>query len=64
MRNLSKVSLLRAACACSVSVYLIFGTIGCDGGSAPATGTGSSLPPEIKQGNENMENFMKNQPKK
>jgi hypothetical protein len=64
MRDLPKVSLARLACACSVMAYLTFGVIGCGGNSGPPTGTGSTLPPEAKQANENMENFMKNQQKK
>jgi hypothetical protein len=64
MRSLPKVSLKRLACACSLMAYLTFGMVGCGGNSGPATGTGSELPPEAKQANKNMEEFMKNPPKK
>jgi hypothetical protein len=63
MRRILSSSLTRLACAISTSALLIIGPIGC-GGSDTTTGTSSTLPPEATQANKNMEDFMKNQPKK
>ena len=49
---------IRLACMLSVTTLLVFGHIGCDGGSTTATGTGQ-LAPEAKEANKNMEDFMK-----
>jgi hypothetical protein len=52
----------RLACVFSVTTLLVFGHIGCDGGSSTQTGTVGQLPPEAKEANKNMEDFMKSQP--
>jgi hypothetical protein len=56
----------RLACVFSVTTLLVFGHIGCDGGSSTETGTVGQLAPEAKEANKNMEDFMKTQapPKK
>jgi hypothetical protein len=43
----------------SVTTLLVFGHIGCDGGSSTETGTPGQLPPQAKEANKNMEDFMK-----
>ncbi len=64
MRDLPEVSPVRLACDCLLAAFLGTGVLGCGGGSAPATGTESKLPPEAEQANNNMQDFMKNQGKK
>jgi hypothetical protein len=64
MRSCASSYLTRVACGLSVAVFLVFGTLGCDGGSSTTTGKSGDLPPEAKQANKNMEDFMKNQPAK
>jgi hypothetical protein len=49
---------IRFACMLSVTTLLVFGHIGCDGGSTTTTETGQ-LAPEAKEANKNMEDFMK-----
>jgi hypothetical protein len=61
MRSCASSYFTRVACGLSVTTFLIFGSIGCDSGSGPATGTGGQLPPEAKKANESMENFAKQQ---
>jgi hypothetical protein len=53
---------IRLACVLSVTTLLVFSHIGCDGGSSTATGTVGELPPEAKEANKSMENFMKTSP--
>jgi hypothetical protein len=59
MRSCASSYLTRVACAVSVTTFLVFGTIGCDGGSGKAVGTGGELPPEAKKANNAMEDFEK-----
>jgi hypothetical protein len=51
----------RLACVLSVTTLLVFGHIGCGGGSSTETGTADQLPPEAKEANKNMQDFMKTQ---
>ncbi len=64
MRNLSQVFPTRFLCASAAAAFLAFGVLGCGGDSGQATGPSGDLPPEAKEANKNMEDFMKNQPKK
>ncbi len=49
------------ACVLSVTTLLVCGPIGCGGGSSTETGTVGQLPPQAKEANKNMEDFMKTQ---
>jgi hypothetical protein len=51
----------RRACVLSVTTLLVFGHIGCGGGSSTESGPADPLPPEAKEANKNMEDFMKTQ---
>jgi hypothetical protein len=53
----------RLALASTLAACLFVGPFGCDGGSGTETGKTGELPPEAKQSNKNMEDFMKT-PKK
>ena len=53
--------LTRVACLMAVTISMVFGPIGCGEQSGPGTGTTGQLPPEAKQSNKSMEDFMKNQ---
>jgi hypothetical protein len=63
MRSCSLAYFSRVALMLFVAAFLAFGPAGCDSSSGPKTGSSSQLPPEAKQANENMENFMKTQKK-
>lgn len=63
MRSLSRALPVRLACACVVASSFALGLVGCGGDSGPAANSGA-LPPEATQANKNMEDFMKNPPKK
>jgi hypothetical protein len=62
MRSRALSVCIRLACVLSVTTLLVFSHIGCDGGSSNATGTVGELPPQAKEANKNMEDFMKNSP--
>ncbi len=64
MTEVSRGFRRRSACAFALVGYLALGMVGCGGDSGPATGPGGPLPQEAVQANKNMEDFMKNQPKK
>jgi hypothetical protein len=59
MRSCAQSNFLRITCALCVTSFLIFGSIGCDGGSGPATGASGELPPQAKEANKSMEDFVK-----
>ena len=50
----------RVACMMAVTILMVFGPLGCGEASGPGTGTTGQLPPEAKQSNKSMEDFMKN----
>jgi hypothetical protein len=62
MRSRAVARLIRVACVTTASAVLVLGPVGCDGGGAnTSSNTPNQVAPEIKNANENMENFMKNQ---
>jgi hypothetical protein len=61
MRSRAPSYLARVACVISAAALLVFGPIGCGDGSSTAAGTSGELPPEVKQGRKNMQDFVKSQ---
>ncbi len=61
MQNRALPTCTRRACVLSVTTLLVFGPIGCGGGSSTETGTVGELPPQAKEANKNMEDFVKTQ---
>jgi hypothetical protein len=61
MRSRTFSYFVRVACVIAATIFMVSGPIGCGDGSGPATGTTGELPPEAKQANKNMQDFMKNQ---
>ena len=61
MRRRTLSYFTRVACVIAATIFMVTGPIGCGDASGPGTGTTGELPPEAKQANQNMQDFMKNQ---
>jgi hypothetical protein len=62
MRHRALPLLARFVFSTATMIVLVLGPIGCGEDSGSATGTTGELPPEAKQANKNMQDFMKKNP--
>jgi hypothetical protein len=61
MRSRALSDVIRVACVTAATMMMmVLGPIGCGEDSGSGTGTMGELPPEAKQANKNMQDFMKN----